>query len=74
MRWKAVGATRTGSETSVPSTVVAVVTEDDVDEHARPQHPAAERGDVLAGRPLVVGAADEVAERPGSRRSSAARS
>ncbi len=28
MRWKAVGATTTGSEMSVPSTVVAVVTLD----------------------------------------------
>ena len=35
----------------------------DVDEHSRPQHPAVERRDVLAQRPLVARPAGEVAAR-----------
>ena len=63
VRWKAVGATNSGIELSVPSTVVAVVTSRDVDEHARPQDPALERGPILTQRPLVVRPTRDVAER-----------
>ena len=72
MRCSAVGATSTGVATSVPSTVVAVVTSLDVDEHARAQAPARPGGDVLAQRVLVAGAARVVAERARRRARSAA--
>ena len=44
-----------------PRTVVAVVQAVDVDEHARPELPAAVRRDVVAQRQLVAGAARVVA-------------
>ena len=40
MPWYASGASSTGIETSVPSTVVAVETFAHVDEHTRPQLPS----------------------------------
>ena len=64
-RWKATGATSSGIEICVPSTVVAVLDLADVDEHARPQSPAREGSDVVAQRALVAGAAGEVAVHAG---------
>ena len=61
IRWKATGATSSGIETGVPSTVVSVVAALDVDQRARSQPPAREGLDVVAQRALVAGAAGEVA-------------
>ena len=59
--WNAIGATRAGIETGVPSTVVSRRDRRDVDENARPEPETRERLAVPAKRPLVARAADDVA-------------
>ena len=65
MRCSASGAIKIGSATSVPRTVVAVVTVADVDEYARAKLAPLERGEVVPERDLVARAAGEVRVRVG---------
>ena len=59
--WKAMGATRAGIETGVPSTVVSVETDDTSTRTLGRNRKRGERLAVPAKRPFVAGAADDVA-------------